>query len=223
MNALTITGVAIRQDEQGRYCLNDLHKASGGHSNHRPSKWLRYDQAKALIEEIDRETPQPESPILGFGANQLEALIRASNSVRGHGITATYVVKELVYAYAMWISPAFNLRVIRAYDALVTGELQALARVENYWAQRRSHWPLIRPRVLAGETYRSIAEAIGLKPPQVSRAVRSMCFTGVLNPLKVAEVQRGPARRAALRYAEQLGLLKPAGQPAQLSLWEVQW
>lgn len=55
-------------------------------------------------------------------AVEAEAGISASVTLKGGLETGTYVAKELVYAYAMWISPAFHLKVNRAYDAM-----QALA------------------------------------------------------------------------------------------------
>jgi phage antirepressor YoqD-like protein len=101
--ALTVAGIHVRQDEAGRFCLNDLHRASGGENRHRPSLWTANRQTAELISEL-----------------QAEAGIPALVSEHGGVTPGTYVVKELVYAYAMWISPAFNLRVIRAYDAMVT-------------------------------------------------------------------------------------------------------
>jgi len=101
---LTVCGVAIKQDAESRYCLNDLHKASGEVKHQRPSKWLDNAETKELIAE-------------------LEAQNRATKAVeirKGRGITGTYAVKELVYAYAMWISPKFHLEVIRSYDRLAT-------------------------------------------------------------------------------------------------------
>lgn len=95
MNELTISGVSVRQDEQGRFCLNDLHRAAGEEKRHQPSDWLRIQQTQELINEV--EIPG----IPGIVSKQ------------GLG---TFVVKELVYAYAMWISPKFHLQVIRAYD-----------------------------------------------------------------------------------------------------------
>ena len=98
MNALTISDIATRQEAEGRYCLNDLHKAAGGESRHQPGKWLITQQAVELVAELEK-TGIP--------------VIQAKQGL------GTFVCKELVYAYAMWISPVFHLKVIRAYDALV--------------------------------------------------------------------------------------------------------
>ncbi|WP_181147084.1 phage antirepressor KilAC domain-containing protein [Burkholderia multivorans] len=113
MNALTITGVAIRTDAEGRYCLNDLHRASGGEAKHQPANWLRMQQTTDLAAEMEKEIPH----------------FRGIQSKQGLG---TFVVKELVYAYAMWISPAFHLKVIRAYDEMVSGAQVAAPSLPNF-------------------------------------------------------------------------------------------
>jgi len=105
MSKLIITDVAIRQDSQNRYCLNDLHKASGNLKKHKPVNWLRNQQAIDLIELLKSEQSTVENRVIFVK--------------QGVG---TFVIKELVYAYAMWISPVFNLHVIRAYDALVINQ-----------------------------------------------------------------------------------------------------
>lgn len=105
---LVIGEFSVRQDEDGRYCLNNLHKASGELDKHKPPFWLRNEQTKELIGELQKCNsgyPSIDSPV---------------NVIRGGGAKhGTYVVKELVYAYAMWISAKFHLMVIRAYDAMV--------------------------------------------------------------------------------------------------------
>lgn len=106
--ALVIAGETIRRDSAGRYCLNDLHRAAGGELRHRPGLWLRLDQAEDLVTEL-----------IAAGGNCTDPCRLPVATVEGRG-GGTYVARELVYAYAMWISPAFHLRVIRAYDALVT-------------------------------------------------------------------------------------------------------
>lgn len=99
--ALAIAGITIKQDRDGRYCLNDFHKAAGGEAKHRPNYWLSNDHTQELIEEI--------------GNAGIPALV----TQRGGKAPGTYVCKELVYAYAMWVSPKFHLHVIRTYDQVV--------------------------------------------------------------------------------------------------------
>ena len=94
MNAqISVANVAIRQFDN-LYSLNDLHKAAGGENRHKPSLWANNNQTLDLIAEIEK------------------AGIPAIQKKQGLG---TFVSKELVVHYGMWISPAFSLKVIRAF------------------------------------------------------------------------------------------------------------
>ncbi|WP_233114914.1 KilA-N domain-containing protein [Aggregatibacter actinomycetemcomitans] len=56
MNQLiVIDNTKIKQDSQGRYCLNDLHRASGGNPIHAPSQFLRLKGTKDFVSVLDIE------------------------------------------------------------------------------------------------------------------------------------------------------------------------
>lgn len=115
---LTIGSNNITLNE-GLYSLNDLHKASGGEKRHQPSNWLALLQTKELVDTlIEEQNCTPEIP----GVEQNHQNQQVIKVVNGGNERGTFVCKELVYAYAMWISPAFNLRVIRAFDSMVTSK-----------------------------------------------------------------------------------------------------
>lgn len=123
-NPITLGSIVIRQDSEGRFCLNDLHKTSGNEAKHAPKLFLRNQQTQELISEIDRGTN------MYLGQKTSECGIppsvknKAINVIRGGLLQGTYAVKELVYAYAMWISPSFHLQVIRAYDEMIVKQLE---------------------------------------------------------------------------------------------------
>lgn len=114
--SLSIGSCTIRQDANSRFCLNDLHQAAGGEDRHQPAFWLRSDQTKALIEEIRK--PLIVSDLQKSGTDRINDLEPVVISKGFKAKQGTFVVRELVYGYAMWISPRFHLQVIRAFDAL---------------------------------------------------------------------------------------------------------
>lgn len=116
--SLVIAGAKIRVDEEGRYLLADLHKAAGGEDRHRPSKWADSQQVAELAQEIGK------------------AGIRALVPKQGGKAPGTYACREMVYAYAMWLSPAFHLHVIQAFDAIAQSKVQDALRQASRNASR---------------------------------------------------------------------------------------
>ena len=137
MNPLIIANTQIRRDAAGRYCLNDIHEAAvvAGHDYKRcqTDNFLRLVSTQEMIDLIRAEQKSEE---LKPKSEELKPVTSSAGRYGG-----TYAVKELVYAYAMWISPAFHLHVIRAYDALVT--------------QARQEPPVISPPLMPAVDHRA--------------------------------------------------------------------
>ena len=99
-NSVQISNISIHQTENGLFSLNDLHRASGGEDRHAPRRWLQNIQTNDLIKELEKD---------------------GKPSIQSKQRLGTFVCRELVIAYGMWISPRFALQVIQTFLAVSDG------------------------------------------------------------------------------------------------------
>lgn len=99
----------------GLYSLNDLHRVSGGSRKHQANNFMRLESTRGLIHEIERSSDMRN----GIKSVAYKVIQGGNSQEQG-----TFVCRELVYSYAMWISPRFQLLVIRAFDSMVTEQNQ---------------------------------------------------------------------------------------------------
>lgn len=100
---LVINETKITTDSEGRYSLNDLHKAAGGRNKHKPSLFYRSDSFNSVVEVLKAQN----------GA--FEPIIKKQGRYNG----GTWVCKELVYKYAMWVNAEFEVKVIQTFDQFI--------------------------------------------------------------------------------------------------------
>ena len=110
IQAFTLGEIAVRQ-LNGLFSLNDLHRAAGAARRHEPARFIRLDGTKALIAELGAY------PEMGTPSTDSQTPMRVINDGENNG---TYACRELVIAYAAWISAAFHLKVIRVFLAVAT-------------------------------------------------------------------------------------------------------
>ena len=172
MSALVIAGTEIHQDQDGRFSLNDFHKAAGGEPKHAPSRFTGTEGCAELVEELNRETG-----------------LASLASQRGGATPGTYACKELVYAYAMWVSPKFSLRVIRTFDAVAANDQMI---------------PHDRMLVVAADNFdaaRRLAAGMGLEGNQALLSANSMVKAAIgVDVMAMSGIQRLENEAQELNY-----------------------
>lgn len=173
-----IAGVEITTDAEGRFNLNALHRASEAKSHKRPSKWLETPQAKELVLELNRQSPQE-----GFA----HAVI---NSVRGGTSPGTFAHELLAISYAGWISPSFQLKVNRVFLDYKTGKLADTKPMSTLEALESAlHAEKERLR-LEAEKEQLECQVLEFKPKvealdRIATAHGSMCLTDAAKTLQM--------------------------------------
>lgn len=98
--AAIILQTPIRRDMDGRYCLNDLHKAAGGEEKHVPWRFIRLETTVELAAELSKAPDVVNKKPVEMSKGRYGG---------------TYVVEDLALTYAMWVSPRFHLEVLRGF------------------------------------------------------------------------------------------------------------
>lgn len=156
MANITLAGIGnIHTDAEGRFSLNDFHKAAGGADRHAPDRFLRLDSTASLIEAI---------------SNSPEMEIKNPVSVSKGRYGGSYACEELIYAYGEWISGSFHLKVIRAFKALVKGDIEKAQAIAT-------NKPVALPAATASfKSMHSLAKLVGLEGNQAILSANNAVF-----------------------------------------------
>lgn len=113
--SITISGTTIHRDANGRYCLNDLHKAAMANGkateSHRPGNFLKSPGVEAFVRELGTAT--------GI------AVVEVVNGGKHRG---TYAVELVVMRYAAWIDPEFEVKVYQTFQAVAHNQMEEFKR-----------------------------------------------------------------------------------------------
>lgn len=120
---LQVLNFLIRQDTDGRFCLNDLHRAAiakgTATKSHRPGTFMKRPETIALVGAMKKRcTAQCITPVVTVKGNKPGIL------------QGTFVTKTLVIAYAMWIDADFHLDVIEAYESMVSASMHRISDLQ---------------------------------------------------------------------------------------------
>lgn len=214
---LLLAATRIRQDAQGRYCLNDLHKAAVAQGANKrskePAEFFKSKRTQELLSLLkqDGATQIACNALDTETTGNLRSLFEPVSTVEGRD-GGTYVCIQLVIAYGQFVSAAFDLRVINTFLAVIHKQ-ETMPRIqsEKFWNLLRPHWAAIAQLALAGWRNKAIAPQVQRSPGSVGACLRRMYDVGYLNPVHVYTARLKPS--TAARWALQKPIAAQWGLP----------
>lgn len=121
---VSVNGVSVRVDNEGRYSLNDLHAAAVANGeateSQRPSVFLRSAQIKRFVKAL-------KSKALKSALEQNQPL----RVIKGGDQSGAWGVELLAIRYAAWIKPEFEIEVYEVFRTVVRLGINAMSRLNK--------------------------------------------------------------------------------------------
>lgn len=115
--------ISVEMDDSGRYCLNDIYKASDASDSYKPAKFTRYTANTGVsvvnLNNWDSQVPFPED---------FDSYVVVTGKGRG---SKTFAPLKVVYKYAGWVSKDFEDAVYSAFTELSTGNVTEAASIAS--------------------------------------------------------------------------------------------
>ncbi|WP_447887697.1 KilA-N domain-containing protein [Serratia fonticola] len=115
---VSVNGVSVRVDEEGRYNLNDLHAAAVAEGNatesQRPSNFTKSKTIKEFVKELTAATKV--------------AALKSVNGGLNHGV---WGLELLAIRYAAWLSAKFEIKVYQTFQMVMRNGIGAMARLNK--------------------------------------------------------------------------------------------
>ncbi|KMK11030.1 hypothetical protein ABW06_23365 [Pluralibacter gergoviae] len=115
---VSVNGVSVRVDAEGRYSLNDLHAAAVAEGkateSQRPGEFLKTKQVRRFVRALS-------------DAKKIASVL----TIKGGPQQGSWGLELIAIRYAAWLNPLFEIKVYETFQMLVRRGFDAMSRLNK--------------------------------------------------------------------------------------------
>lgn len=115
---VSVNGVSVRVDGEGRYNLNDHHAAAVAEGkateSQRPGEFLKTKQVRRFVQALS-------------DAKKIASVL----TIKGGPLQGSWGLELIAIRYAAWLNPLFEIKVYETFQMLIRNGFDAMARLNK--------------------------------------------------------------------------------------------